>query len=64
MWENTFTEGGPLNIYIWVEANINGQRVTVYRPPLPCYTWWNYQCNTDINITVTDTRVGPWWLTC
>jgi hypothetical protein len=59
MWENTFSEDGALNIYIWVEANINGQWVTVYRPPLPCYTWWDYQCNTDINITVTDPRVQP-----
>ena len=59
MWENTFLEDGPLNIYIWIEANINGQWVTVYRPSLPCNTWWNYACNTDINITITDPRVQP-----
>ena len=59
MWENTFSEDGALNIYIWIEANINGQWVTVYKPALPCNTWWNYNCNTEIDITVTDSRVGP-----
>lgn len=59
MWENTFTEDGPLNIYIWVEVNINGKWVTVYKPPVPCYTWWNYKCNTNINIQVSDYRVSP-----
>jgi len=57
-WELTFGKQA-LNIYIWVEASINGQWVTVYRPPLPCNTLWDYQCNTDINITVTDSRVTP-----
>ena len=47
------------NVYIWVEANINGQWVTVYRPPLPCHTLWNYSCGTNINITVTDPRLTP-----
>jgi len=59
MWENTFSEDGPLNIYIYIEAFIGGQWVTVYAPPLPCNTWWNYACNTDINITLTDPRLGP-----
>ncbi len=47
------------NIYIWIEVNINGQWVTVYRPPYPCYTRWNYACGTDITISVTDSRVQP-----
>lgn len=59
MWENTFTEDGALNIYIWVEAYINGQWITVYKPYLPCNTWWNYACGTEISINVTDPRVGP-----
>lgn len=59
MWENTLTEDGPLNIYIWVEVCINGQWVTVYKPAIPCHTWWNYASNTDINIKVTDNRVLP-----
>jgi len=57
-WEFVFGNNG-LNIYIWIEANINGQWVTVYRPPLPCYTRWNYPCNTDINIVLTDPRLQP-----
>jgi hypothetical protein len=59
MWENTFSEDGPLNIYIWVEAYIGGTWVTVYKPALPCNTWWNYSCGTDINVTITDSRVDP-----
>ncbi|HEY6900578.1 MAG TPA: hypothetical protein VI233_08045 [Puia sp.] len=58
-WLITFGKDHPRNIYIWVEANINGQWVTVYRPPVPCNTKWNYACGSDINIRVTDSRVGP-----
>ncbi len=58
-WELLFGPNAEINIYIWIEANINGQWVTVYRPPLPCNTHWNYQCNTDISIIVTDPRVEP-----
>ena len=47
------------DIYIWVEVCINGQWVTVYRPPIPCHTWWNYTCGSDINIQITDSRVLP-----
>ena len=47
------------NIYIWVEVNVNGQWETVYNPPIPCYTKWNYSCGTDINILVSDSRVLP-----
>lgn len=47
------------DIYIWVEVNINGEWVTVYRPPIACYTRWNYNCGTDINIRITDSRVRP-----
>jgi hypothetical protein len=59
MWENTYSEDGPLNIYIWVEAYINGAWVAVYKPSLPCNTWWNYSCGSDININITDARVIP-----
>jgi hypothetical protein len=59
MWENTITEDGPLNIYIWVEVFTGGQWVTVYKPFIPCNTWWNYTCSSDINIRVTDSRVNP-----
>jgi hypothetical protein len=47
------------DIYIWVEVLINGNWETVYRPPLPCGTWWDYKCGTDIHILLTDPRVTP-----
>jgi hypothetical protein len=47
------------NIYIWVEVEINGSWVTVYRPPIPCFTYWNYACGTNINIVITDPNVQP-----
>jgi hypothetical protein len=47
------------DIYIWVEVCINGQWITVYRPPVPCSTYWDYICGTDININITDPRVMP-----
>ena len=59
LWENLLFEDGPLNIYIWVEACINNIWQTVYRPPIPCNTWWNYHCNTNIDINITDSRVMP-----
>lgn len=59
MWENTFSEDGPLNIYIWAEACIDGHWVTVYKPSVPCHTFWNYKCGTNINVTVADSRVQP-----
>lgn len=57
-WLFTFNNTNR-NIYIWVEVEINGQWVTVYRPPVPCRTYWDYKCGTDINIFVTDPRVEP-----
>ncbi len=47
------------DIYIWVEANIDGEWKTVYRPNIPCNTHWNYTCGKDINIPITDPRVRP-----
>ncbi|MFD1613869.1 hypothetical protein [Gelatiniphilus marinus] len=49
--------GDKPDIYIWVEYFINGEWTTVYRPPIPCNTHWNYKCGTDINIHITDPRV-------
>lgn len=59
LWENTLTEDGPLNLYFWVEVNINGQWVTVYKPALPCHTYWNYDCGSVVSIKITDSRVLP-----
>lgn len=49
--------GDKPDIYIWVEYFINGVWTTVYKPPIPCYTHWNYNCGTDIDIHITDPRV-------
>ncbi|MFD1162178.1 hypothetical protein [Hwangdonia seohaensis] len=49
--------GDKPDIYIWVEYFINGEWTTVYRPPIPCHTHWNYICGTDIIIHITDPRV-------
>lgn len=47
------------NIYVWVEALIGGVWTTVYRPPFPCATHWDYSCNTDIDITLTNPSLPP-----
>jgi hypothetical protein len=47
------------DIYIWVEVCISGTWVTVYRPPVPCNTYWDYTCGRDISISITDSRVMP-----
>jgi len=60
LWENTIIEDGPLNIYTWVEAmDVNGNWITVYRPPLPCNTRWNYACGSAININLQNVNIPP-----
>jgi hypothetical protein len=54
-----FNTGDKPDIYIWVEANINGSWETVYRPPMACATRWDYLCGSDIHISLTDDRVHP-----
>lgn len=49
--------GDKPDIYIWVEYMINGAWTTVYDPPIPCNTFWDYACGTNINIQITDSRV-------
>lgn len=53
--------GAPVNqnIYVWVEANINGKWVSVYQPPFPCHTYWDYACGTEINISLANTAIAP-----
>jgi hypothetical protein len=47
------------NIYVWVEASIGGSWVTVYNPPFPCNTYWDYACGTAIAITLDDPSIAP-----
>lgn len=49
--------GDKPDLYFWVEAFIDGQWETVYRPPKPCNIYWNYLCGLKVNINVTDPRV-------
>ena len=49
--------GDKPDIYIWVEYLINGIWTSVYKPPKPCNTYWNYVCGTPINIHVTNPLV-------
>lgn len=51
--------GDHPDIYIWIEANINGNWETVYRPPIACSTHWDYPCGSDINISIKDDRLRP-----
>ncbi|MEI7897867.1 MAG: hypothetical protein WCJ26_12585 [bacterium] len=45
------------DLYFWVEYCINGVWQTVYRPDIGCHTWWEYNCNTEINIYLNDSRI-------
>lgn len=49
--------GDKPDVYFWVEYLIDGVWTTVYRPAIPCYTYWDYACGTEITINVTDPRV-------
>jgi len=49
--------GDKPDLYFWVEYLINGVWTTVYRPSIPCHTYWNYVCGSAITIRVTDPRV-------
>lgn len=50
-------DGDKPDIYFWVEYELGGVLQTVYRPPMPCNTWWNYACGTEITINIRDSRV-------
>ncbi len=50
-------DGDEPDIYFWVEYLINGVWTTVYNPPKPCYTYWNYTCGSLVTIRITDPRV-------
>jgi hypothetical protein len=47
------------NVYVWAEASIGGCWVTIYNPPFPCNTYWNYACGTDINIALNNPAIPP-----
>lgn len=49
--------GDKPDLYFWVEYPIGAVLETVYKPPIPCYTHWNYECGTEVTIRVADERV-------
>ena len=49
--------GDHPDLYFWVEYPIGGVWQTVWKPPVPCWTHWNYACGTEVTIRVTDPRV-------
>jgi len=54
----TYLAGNDIpDLYFWVEYLINGVWTTVYKPSVPCNTFWDYKCGTEVTIRVTDERV-------
>ena len=45
--------GDKPDLYFWVEYQINGVWTTVYKPPVPCNTYWDYVCGSNVNIHIT-----------
>lgn len=40
-----------------MEYEIDGSWETVYKPPIPCNTYWDYKCGAEVTIRVNDDRV-------
>lgn len=54
----TYLAGNDIpDLYFWVEYLINGVWTTVYKPSVPCNTYWDYKCGTEVVLRVTDERV-------
>lgn len=49
--------GDKPDLYFWVEYKIANVLETIYHPPIPCYTYWNYACGTEVTIEISDQRV-------
>lgn len=49
--------GDRPDLYFWVEYAIGGQWQTVYRPPIACWTHWNYECGSEVTLRIDDPRV-------
>lgn len=56
---NYFPTTDKPDIYVWVEAKINGSWTIVYKPWKVCGTHWNYVCGTEINITLNNPNLSP-----
>lgn len=49
--------GDKPDLYFWIEVLIDGVWTTVYKPSIPCHTYWDYVCGSAIILRVTDPRV-------
>ncbi|OLE55334.1 MAG: hypothetical protein AUG51_03690 [Acidobacteria bacterium 13_1_20CM_3_53_8] len=47
------------DLYFWVEYSIGGVWTPVYKPSIPCHTYWDYACGSEVTIHVTDPRAIP-----
>lgn len=45
------------DLYFWVEYDLGNGPEVVHRPPRPCGTWWDHDCNDEVTVTVSDPRV-------
>ncbi len=54
-WYQRFSD--QPDVYVWVQYEIGGVPVTVYRPSIACHTRWNYNCGDNIDIKISDSRV-------
>lgn len=50
-------DGDQPDLYFWVEYLIDGVWTCVYKPSIPCHTYWNYVCGSEVTLRVTDPRV-------
>ncbi|WP_020571536.1 hypothetical protein [Neolewinella persica] len=47
------------DIYIWIEYPFTTGTETVYRPHLSCYTRWNHDCASDLDVQLRNNRIPP-----
>ena len=50
-------KGDKPDLYFWVEYQIGGVMEPVYKPSIPCNTYWNYACGNEVVIRIKDARV-------
>ncbi len=49
--------GDKPDVYIWADYYLDGSWVSIYKPSIACSTIWDYTCNSEIKINITDPRV-------
>ncbi len=50
-------DGDKPDLYFRVEYDFGAGWETVYAPPLPCWTHWDYECGSEVVLRVSDSRV-------